>query len=191
MFRAWLGGLLLFLLGGAVAAPPAQATVMIYWPNKELTERAASVVHGTVVRQQVVEIQGHLFTDSYVRVAETLKGKAATTGEVMILRQPGGETVVIGERVAGTAQFTIGEEVLVFARPVGPVHVPVGMCLGKYSIHRGKDGVARATRDLNGASFARFDPRGRFALHEPPAAGPRRLVDLKKEILRFRNGGVR
>ena len=40
MFRAWVGGLLLFLLGGALVTPPAQATVMIYWSDRELTERA-------------------------------------------------------------------------------------------------------------------------------------------------------
>ena len=190
MFRAWVGGLLLFLLGGALATPPAQATVMIYWSDKELTERAASVVQGTVEQQQVVEIEGHLFTDSYVRVAETLKGKSPA--KVMILRQPGGETVMLGEKVAGAAQFRVGEEVLVFARPAGPVHIPVGMCLGKFSIRRGKDGVARVSRDLGGATFARLSPKGRFSLlHHPPEAGPMRLVDLKQEIARFLNGGVR
>lgn len=190
MLRAWVGGLLLFLLGGALAPPPAQATVMIYWSDKELTERAASVVQGTVVQQQVVEIEGHLFTDSYVRVSETLKGKARS-GHVMILRQPGGETVMIGEKVAGAARFNVGEEVLVFARPAGPVHIPVGMCLGKYTIRRGKDGVARVSRDLGGATFARLSPQGRFSLHHTPDPGPWRLVDLKQEIQRFQRGGVR
>jgi hypothetical protein len=190
MFKAWLGGLLLFLLGGALVTPPAQATVMIYWSDRELTERAASVVQGTVVQQQVVEIEGHLFTDSYVRVLETLKGKAAA-GKVMILRQPGGETVSVGEKVAGVAQFRIGEEVLVFARPAGPVHIPVGMCLGKYTIRRGKDGVARVSRDLGGATFARLSPLGRFSMHHSPDPGPWRLVDLKQEIQRFLKGGVR
>lgn len=192
MFKAWLSGLLLFLLSGAVAAPPAQATVMIYMKTTELTEKATSVVQGTVERQQVVEIEGHLWTDSYVRVAETLKGNHAATGEILVLRQPGGETVIIGERVAGAAQFAIGEEVLVFARLVKGVHVPVGMCLGKFRVRRGQDGVARAVRDFHGVTFARFDPRGRFELHEPPATDELRLVDLKQVVLRAKQkGGAR
>lgn len=195
MFRAWFSGVL--LICGALAALPAQATVMTYMNTQELTERATSVVRGTVEQQQVVERGGHLWTDSYVRVLEALKGKVGT-GQILVLRQPGGETLTVGERVGGTARFAVGEEVLVFARPVRHYHVPVGMCLGKYGIRRGKDGRVYASRDLARAGLASFDPSGRFTLSPPGAAraDQRVLTDLRQQITRAvkratARGGVR
>lgn len=192
MYRAWICGLLLVAASGVVAVPPAQATVMMNMSTKELTERASLVVRGIVDRQQVVEVKGHLWTDSYVRVEETIKG-SAKTGQVVVMRQPGGETVVVGERVAGAATFSIGEEVLVFARPVRDFYVPVGMCLGKYRLVRGSDGAVRAERDFSGATLASFDPRGRFSLHDPgPSHKDQRLLfDLRRAVQQAMKGGVR
>ena len=190
MVRTWCCAVL--LICGALAAPPAQATVLIYMNTKQLTEKSTAVVRGTVVRQQVVEVKGHLWTDSYIRISEAIKGKVGT-GQEMVLRQPGGETATLGERVVGAASFSIGEEVLVFARPVRHFYVPVGMCLGKYRIQRGTDGVVDATRDLATASLAVFEPNGRFRVLPPrsSAADRRQLADLRQEIARAVKGGVR
>jgi len=195
MYKQWLGGILFVLLGGILVPKQAQATVMIYMDTEELTKRAQVVVRGTVVQQQVVEIQGHLWTDSYVRVDEGLKGGLGSR-QTMIVRQPGGDTVVVGERVAGAARFSVGEEVLVLARPVSHFFVPVGMCLGKYRIVRGANGSPWAERDLHGAAFAAFAPNGRFTLlHQPTQRQSRPLAELvqsiRLQIKRTKKGGGR
>jgi hypothetical protein len=123
------------------------------------------VARGKVVRKKVLEIKGHLWTDARVRVIESLKGKLPG-GHELSLRQPGGETKAIGERVAGAAQFTVGEEVLVFARPVESYYVPVGMCLGKFRIVRSSKGETKAERDLSGVAFGMFDLQGKFHVLE-------------------------
>lgn len=144
-------------------ALPVGATVLLFLDIPQLTARASQVIQGEVVRQQVIVGREHIWTDSYIRVSETFKGQA-TPGKLMVLRQLGGETKRRGMRVAGMARFRPGEQVLVFARPAGPgLHVPVGACLGKFSIYHGKGGP-RVRRDFAGASFARHDSRGTFIL---------------------------
>ena len=181
MQNAWFYRIPVLFLLGILVAPPAQATVMIYLNNKELTERASVVVRGMVVRKQVVEIEGHLWTDSHVRVIESLKGGLAK-GHVLRLRQPGGETRTLGEHVAGVARFTVGEEVLVFARRVASHHVPVGMCLGKFRIVRPSSGAPRAERDLSTVAFGMFDLSGKFQASAGSKADSRVLSQLLATI---------
>lgn len=194
MYKQWLGGILFVLLAGILVPKQAQATVMIYMDTKELTKRAQVVVRGTVVQQQVVEIQGHLWTDSYVRVDEGLKGGLGSR-QTMIVRQPGGDTVVVGERVSGAARFSVGEEVLVLARPVSHFFVPVGMCLGKYRIVRNVGVAPLAERDLEGASLATFALNGRFTMLHQHSRQQRPLAELvqsiRLQIRRTKKGGGR
>lgn len=166
------------LAGLLLAAPPAAATVLLHLSTDQLTARASHVVMGSVLDQDVVEAEGKLWTDTRVRVTEALAGPARP-GDVLVLRQPGGETPTRGLHVAGAAQFEAGEEVLLFARPVQGQSflVPVGASLGKYTLYVDAGGTRRARRDLAGASVARFDARGKMVI-EPVSQAPKRGVPL-------------
>ena len=181
MSSTWFRGILAGLAGWILLVSSAQATVMIYWNTQQLSKRAQVVVQGTVVKQEVVQLDGHLWTDSHVRVQDSLRG-AHARGTVVVVRQPGGQTPLVGERVAGVATFSVGEEVLVLGRSVGQVVVPVGMCLAKYRVVRGSDGVCRVQRDLNGATFAGYGRDGRFQLLHPHQPQQQRLSDLVRVI---------
>jgi len=177
-----------------VMAVPAQGTVMTYFTTSDLTEKSSEVVQGKVQQQQSVMAGGHLWTDTYIRVTETLKGKARP-GQTLIVRQLGGETLTLGMRASGSATFVRGEEVLVFLRPVKNHHVVVGMCLGKFSLRRDAAGQGMAYRDFSGAVFAHFDSRGKFQFHpnlpritEDKMPLKRLLSDVRAQV---RRGGVR
>lgn len=162
MTRMGLGVAAVF--GMLLSVSPAQATVLQFMDLTELAEHATAVVRGEVISQEVVQEEGHIWTDSRVRVSTVIQGKA-TLGQVMIMRQLGGETPTRGERVAGMAQFSLGEQVLVFARDVGGrFHVPVGACLGKFSVYQNQDRQQRVRRHLDDAAFARFNAAGRMTI---------------------------
>jgi hypothetical protein len=175
----------------ALASPAARATVLLQLSTGELTRQAAVVARGTVIQQRVVSADGRLWTDSTVRVSARVKGPTRS-GQTLTLRQPGGELGRVGMRVAGVARFRVGEEILIFAAAAGPVHVPVGMCQGKFELRRDRAGVLRARRDLSGAGLVRFAPDGRMLLdhrHAPEAERP--LADLLGEVRAALRGGAR
>ena len=171
-------GIILALI---LTALPAQGTVMIYLNTKDLTERSQVVVQGKVLKQQVLSLHGRLWTDSHVRVTSSIKGYL-TSGQILVLRQPGGETRTEGLRVAGAAAFKPGEEVLVFARPVGSAFVPVGMALGKYNIYKDANKIRRVRRDLKGLAFAGFDARGKMSVDHAHGSSDLPLAHLVSMI---------
>ncbi|MCC6749765.1 MAG: hypothetical protein IT371_19015 [Deltaproteobacteria bacterium] len=156
----------LSLLGCLATAGRARATILEYLDTPALARSATAIVRGKVVRQRVVVVDGRPWTDSVVRVATPLKGRARR-GELVTVRQPGGETATLGMHVAGAARFSDGEEVLLFLAADGPRFVPVGMALGKFEVYRDRGGVERVRRDLRGVAFARFDGHGKVQLQEP------------------------
>ncbi len=171
--------------GLLLAAQPAQSTVLLFLDIPQLTRRSNVILQGKVVGQRVVRGKEYIWTDSYVKVSETHKGKLAT-GKVVVLRSLGGETPTVGMKVAGMARFKRGEEVLVFARSVGgQLLVPTGACLGKFTVYKTTKGDQRVRRDFSGASFGRFDPSGKFRVEDSLAtadAGDMALGALVKKI---------
>ena len=155
------------IVGIAAWAAPARATVMLSLTTEQLTDQASIVVRGRVVSQQVASDAGRLWTDTTLRVDAALKGTVPAS-KTVVVRQPGGETAAGGMIVAGAARFQRGEEVLVFLRPVGTVHMAVGMCQGKYRVYRDAGGV-RARRELGGVAFAVLDGQGRASLKRVPS----------------------
>ncbi len=140
----------------------------------------------------MIPLQGHLWTDTQVRVTSSLKGYLKP-GQVLVLRQPGGETATEGTKVAGAATFKLKQQVVVFGRPVGSAFVPVGMALGAFHISRDGNGIERVSRDLRGLAMASFDGRGKMSVNHIGSTG-RTLKGLIAEIkgyLAGSKGGAR
>jgi hypothetical protein len=179
------------LVAVILSALPAQGTVLIYLNTKELTERSQVVVQGKVVKQQVLSVHGRLWTDTHVRVRSSIKGYLSP-GQILVLRQPGGETPTEGLRVDGVAAFKLAEEVLVFARPVGTTFVPVGMALGKYTIYTDQNQLQRVRRDVGGLAFAAFDAHGQLSVNHGQGSSDlplAYLVSLIRSHLKHTGGG--
>jgi hypothetical protein len=138
----------------------ASATVVMAMSMEEMAARVPLIVRGTVHRTdtQWGEGRARIWTYGEVVVTETLKGAGRAT---VVVRQPGGVIGDIGERVAGTATLTPGEEVVLFLEPVTDepnVFIPFALAASKVSLEN-RRGVKVAVRDLSGITFARKGQR--------------------------------
>lgn len=139
----------------------AFSTVVVSMTMEEMTRVAPVVVRGTVARVEPTWSEGHhsIWTYSEIVVSEALKGPSATS---VLIKQPGGE---IGQRamsVAGSAQFSAGEDVVVFLEPAVDepgVYVVLSMSAGKVMLES-QNGTRLARRNLHGLAFARPGEKG-------------------------------
>jgi hypothetical protein len=171
-------GALVLVLGGT-----ARATILVPLDMKALTTRAHRVVLGTVESQvsRWTSDRQAIYTDVTIRITRAYKGTVAA-GERIVVRREGGAVDGIGMRVFGAAQFTVGEEVLLFVEKRGGADYTVGMTQGKLAVTTGSDGVKRVSANLADVAFTRRDARTQ-------AAQPRRLDDVEREIRGYVRGG--
>ena len=109
----------------------------------QLSQSAELIVVGTVRSSTArFTLDGRrIVTDTQIDVREVLKGKPE--GTKVVVMQAGGIVGAVGQRVEGTATFTVGEEVLVFLDRSGATRFEVtGMVQGKFRIERSSDGRA-------------------------------------------------
>lgn len=83
---------------------------------------------------------GRPFTHWKIQITEQFSGNSL--GASVILRQPGGEINGMGYRVAGSANFTVGEDVFVTVRETDEPGIKevVGLASGKYRVSQ-KNGI--------------------------------------------------
>ncbi len=99
----------------------ARATTFIPRPFEEYVQKAPQIIRGQVqsVRSDwSTDLQGtrRIYTFTEIRVREVLKGEAREFPEssTLVAREIGGEKDGVGLMIAGTAEFKVGEEVVVF-----------------------------------------------------------------------------
>ncbi|HLL53745.1 MAG TPA: hypothetical protein VK447_09380 [Myxococcaceae bacterium] len=142
-----LGALALLVL-----SPAAEGAAVPHRSFEEMTAQAPLVVRATVTASQARKVGTRIYTFTDLRPTEALKGKAPAT---LVVRQPGGEVGSIGQRVAGAARFTVGEEVVLFLEPAkddAAVQLVSGMAAGKVRLEQ-RGGQTRAVRSLEGLSL--------------------------------------
>jgi hypothetical protein len=174
----------LLLAAALLVTVPARATVLVPLDTEGLTARADRVVLGVVEAQESRWSSDHavIFTEAKVRVTRSYKG-AARSGDVVVVRREGGSADGIGMRVFGAAQFTVGEEVLLFLEQRGAATWTVGMAQGKLNVATASDGSKRVAPNLAGVVWEHApDGKARAAMQ------PRRLDDVEREILSYVRG---
>jgi hypothetical protein len=124
---------------------------------------ARVVVRGSVLSNvcRADESAQRVFTYTKLRVAEVFKGPVQEAE--IVLKEEGGESGRLGERVSGTPTFQIGEDVLVFLDtwPDGSLRV-YQMFLGKLSIERdAENGREVIVPDISNADLAMLTAAGR------------------------------
>lgn len=116
---------------------------------EELTLRAGRVVRARVVGTGARWSAGgrRIVTETRLEVLEALAGEARSR-ELRVV-QPGGAVDGLVQEVIGAAQFSPGEEVVVFLEPAGagPTSRVVGMALGKFRVLRPDGKAAQVRRD--------------------------------------------
>ncbi len=125
------------VLAATLPSPQAGATIVRAFSLSSMTTSAQSIVRGTVIDQDVVYDArwGRVYTQSLIEVEEVLWG-VESPGELVVLRQIGGELDGVLSMVVGTAPVEIGDEILTFARTADGLHFLVGMAQGLYHVDR-------------------------------------------------------
>lgn len=141
----------LFVAFALAVAAPASATTIVPMDTRALITRSNDIVIGevTAVRSRWNADRTRIVTDVTLRVAETLKGGAASE---LVLTQAGGEVDGLRYTIEGSPRFTPGEETLVFAwRDRAGTPQVSGLAQGKFEIRRDSgSGARRVTRSLPG-----------------------------------------
>jgi len=169
-----------FLIGLQTNSP---ALTVLPLSEVELTKRATLIATGVVedVYSAHDPDRTTILTYIKVRITETLKGKIE--GPYATLRQMGG---VVGDEmvmVPGSPAYEPGEELLVFAGPLGKTgyFAVLGIFYGKYAI--GTDPLS-GRKIVSGPSFetVHYDPETLEALPVRERPDPVFLDDFLAEI---------
>lgn len=149
------------LLTALLLAVPASAsaTVMVEVPIEDMARDADAIVLGQVVRSEVRLVidpaRGalpHTFTT--LRVSQWIGGSGGAT---VTIDELGGEVQGEGLAIAGTPQYGVGEEVLVFLERADGRLRTYAMAQGRFEVRRGIGGVPdMLVRDLSDVAFVRW-----------------------------------
>jgi len=123
--------------------PVAFATTFGPIPVIKQAENTQYYVHARVIANGKALMEprlGRPYTYWDMQVTEQFQG--APLPSPLTVREPGGEIGESGYHVAGSAEFSAGEDVFVALRDTdqGDVKEVVGLASGKFSVERGKDG---------------------------------------------------
>lgn len=169
----------------------ASATVLVDVPLEDMARGADVIVVGEVVRseaQLVIDpVRGadpHTLTT--VRVREWIVGPG---GREVVVDELGGVVAGQGLAIAGTAEYEVGQEVVLFLERAGARLRTFGMALGRFEIRRGVGGAPDTVlRDLSGVAFARWRA-GRMEVSErgePPVPLESFLAYVRQLVSTYR-----
>ena len=153
--RVFLPGVIFLaaLLSG-LRPHPARATTFVPMDEATLLRSSEAVLVGTVTAiESGVDADGVIYTYVHVQPERVIKG-ALLPEEEIVLREPGGRTEELEQRVYGAPEFWVGERSLLFLsrNPDGTLQTN-SLAMGKYSVAVNAAGQATAVRDFGeGAS---------------------------------------
>lgn len=154
-----------FLLGAQRVA----ASTFVMMDETQLATRSVAAVRGTVTAIESTYDPASRGVHTYVHIvrSEVVYG-TLPDGEI-VLREIGGSASGVSEWNYGSAEYRVGEEVLVFlaAAADGSLHT-TAMAMGKFTITRDATGAVTAVRTL-GEGAAVWDPNtGQLVDHPGP-----------------------
>ncbi|HEX6179529.1 MAG TPA: PKD domain-containing protein, partial [Thermoanaerobaculia bacterium] len=116
----------------------ANATTIVVPTDEQLVDKTPLIVRATVVSSTPIERGRAIWTETILRVDETIKGNAPA---VVTVREPGG---ILGDRITmiyGSPEYVAGERVLAFLTPTPRNdYQTVDMFIGRFEEARGTDG---------------------------------------------------
>lgn len=139
-------------------AGTAHSTTLLALNVAQLTRNSSTVVRAKVLSSEArwTQDKARIITDTRLSVMETWKG--THQAEVLVM-QPGGVVGDIGQRVHGTAQFSVGEEVVLFLESRGERFLLTGMIQGKFVVEASSDGSTPVARQATEGDLVLVDPQ--------------------------------
>lgn len=142
-------------------ASTARATVMVSMPLEDMVQGATAIVHARVARVGTrlaldAERGPMPHTVSELVVLEWLKGEG---GSQIAIDELGGEVAGLGMAIAGTPEYRVGDEVIVFLRTTEEgTWRTLGMVQGQFVVRHGVPGTPdEVIRDTSSIGFATWD----------------------------------
>ncbi len=124
----------------SAAAIPAEATTVRAQSLEEKVETAAVIVHARVERVttewEIPDAKMHTLIT--MRVLEGIKGEFQP-GERIIVRRGGGKIGDMEVSAPGLAQYSPGEDVVMFLEPYDAYYVAIGIGVGTYDVKPARD----------------------------------------------------
>jgi hypothetical protein len=112
------------------------ATLVPRMSLEEVVDASESIVQGTIIRTWSAWDEGHksIWTHYEIQVADKLKGSVPGS---IVVSEPGGTVGETELQIAGTPQYEVGEEVVLFAErtPLGYLRT-CGWGQGKFRVTR-------------------------------------------------------
>jgi hypothetical protein len=143
------------------SASTAHATVMVSMPLEDMVQGATAIVHARVARVGTrlaldAERGPMPHTVSELVVLEWLKGEG---GSQIAIDELGGEVAGLGMAIAGTPEYRVGDEVIVFLRTTEEgTWRTLGMVQGQFVVRHGVPGTPdEVIRDTSSIGFATWD----------------------------------
>lgn len=138
---------------------PARATVMLSMPLEDMVQGATAIVHARVARtgsRLAIDGGARPHTITELVVLEWLKGSGATQ---VTIDEIGGEAAGLSMAIAGTPEYRVGDEVVVFLRVTDDGSFrTLGMVQGQFVVRHGVPGVPDSVvRDTSSIGFATWD----------------------------------
>jgi hypothetical protein len=166
-----------FILG--LTALDANATVISQNTIEEMVVKADVVVHARVVDQQVKEDGARILTLTQIEIIDGLKG--AAKGDLLTIYQVGGTVNGKTQRILGTHQHAVHEEMLLFAMKYRDGLVSFGVGAGKFLVLR-ETNTARVIEDVQDVAVLRSGQNGRNEIVDAEPRELESLPALKRQI---------
>ncbi|MFN8625415.1 MAG: matrixin family metalloprotease [Candidatus Binatia bacterium] len=146
------GGILLAALVVALRLQTAGATTFVLMDEESLLRSSEVVLVGTVTAIEAgVDSEGVIHTYVHVQPRRVIKG--ALGPDEVVLREPGGSTGELEQRVYGVPEFWVGERTLLFlSRNADGTLQTNSLAMGKYSVVVDAAGQATAVREFGDSS---------------------------------------
>jgi len=195
--RITLRHLLLYISGllvvTACSIQTSNATTLKAMSVKDMTQSSAGIVTGRVVsvNSQWDASRKRITTITEFEVSETVKGQL---GNTIRIETPGGTVGDISMRVAGSPQFKVGNEVLLFVGRAsqGSLHIS-GFSQGNFSISTDESTGQKYVKQRTGDVRIVKQEQSSIKDVEPSAdsndGGQMRLNDFISEIRTYMNEG--
>ena len=144
--------ILLAVLTAALCPHVAQATTFVLMDEATLLRSSDAVLVGTVTAIEAgADADGMVHTYVHVQPERVIKGMLGP--DEVVLREPGGSTGELEQRVYGVPEFWVGERTLLFlSRNADGTLQTNSLAMGKYSVAVDAAGQATAVRDLGDGS---------------------------------------
>lgn len=151
-------GLALVLFAALIAPLTAQATLLVYLSDEDLTAQADAIVHGEVLSVESYRDaqRNRVFRRVTIGVHEYLKGQGP---DEVVVRVAGGVLGDLEYRVLGAPSFEQGEEVVLFLEARPEAAGVIGMAQGKLRVTTDARGETWVQRDIQSVALVSRDGR--------------------------------